>query len=86
MAQIIDGKEVSKKLLYEIKVETEQLRQKYEYKPGLAVIIVGDDYGSKVYVKRKREACEITFNDFDDIFLHSFNIYYNQINKNRCLF
>lgn len=58
MAQIIDGKEVSKKILYEIKVETEQLRQKYEYKPGLAVIIVGDDSASKIYVKRKREACE----------------------------
>lgn len=57
MTEIINGKEVSKKILYEIKVETEQLYEKYELKPGLAVVLVGEDPGSQIYVKNKRETC-----------------------------
>lgn len=58
MTIIIDGKEISKKILAEIKVETKLLYDKHEIKPGLAVIIVGEDPASKVYVKRKRQTCE----------------------------
>lgn len=58
MAQIIDGKEVSKKILYEIQVETQKIVEKYEYKPGLAVVIVGSDPASQIYVKKKRETCK----------------------------
>lgn len=57
MTTIIDGKEVSKKILFDIKVETEKIKEKYEIKPGLAVILVGEDPASMIYVKRKRETC-----------------------------
>jgi len=58
MTIIIDGKEVSKKILAEIKAETKILYDKHEVKPGLAVIIVGNDPASKVYVKKKRQTCQ----------------------------
>lgn len=57
MTTIIDGKEVSKKILFDIKIETEKIKEKYEIKPGLAVILVGEDPASMIYVKRKRETC-----------------------------
>jgi len=55
MTTIIDGKKVSKDILEEIKAEVETLKDKVV--PGLAVILVGEDAGSQVYVKRKRKAC-----------------------------
>lgn len=58
MTQIIDGKEISKKILFELKVEVEKIKEKYEYKPGLAVIVVGNDPASQVYVRRKKDTCE----------------------------
>ena len=54
MAQIINGKEISEKVKAEIKAETEKMKQK----PGLAVIIVGEDPASKVYVNNKAKGCE----------------------------
>lgn len=57
MTIIIDGKEVSKKILFDIKIETEKIREKHEIKPGLAVILVGEDPASMIYVKRKRDTC-----------------------------
>ncbi|MDD6800716.1 MAG: bifunctional methylenetetrahydrofolate dehydrogenase/methenyltetrahydrofolate cyclohydrolase FolD [Firmicutes bacterium] len=56
MAKIIDGKAISAEIRSEIK---EQLK-KLDKKPGLAVIIVGNDPASKVYVRNKRLACEET--------------------------
>lgn len=58
MTAIIDGKEVSKKILFDIKIETEKINKRFEIKPGLAVIIVGEDPASTIYVKRKRETCD----------------------------
>jgi len=58
MTKIIDGKEISKKILYEVKLETDKLLEKHEIKPGLAVIIVGSDLASQIYVKRKIETCK----------------------------
>ncbi|GIW22136.1 MAG: bifunctional protein FolD [Candidatus Sericytochromatia bacterium] len=58
MTIIIDGKEISKKILAEIKAETKLLYNRYEVKPGLAVIIVGNNPASKIYVKRKRQTCQ----------------------------
>jgi len=55
MTTIIDGKKVSKEILEEIKAEVATLKDKVV--PGLAVILVGEDAGSQVYVKRKRKAC-----------------------------
>ncbi|MBC7474541.1 MAG: bifunctional methylenetetrahydrofolate dehydrogenase/methenyltetrahydrofolate cyclohydrolase FolD [Candidatus Sericytochromatia bacterium] len=58
MTEIINGKEISKKILYEIKVEAEQLYEKYEFKAGLAVVLIGNDPASQIYVKNKRATCE----------------------------
>lgn len=57
MAQIIDGKQVSQNVREAQKAETEALFQKYGKRPGLAVIIVGEDPASKVYVANKEKAC-----------------------------
>lgn len=54
---IIDGKAVSKKVKEGVKAECEQLKAK-GVTPGLAVIIVGDDPASQVYVHNKEVACE----------------------------
>lgn len=57
MAEIIDGKKVSAQMREQIKSETEEFFRKYGVRPGLAVIIVGDDPASKVYVNNKEKAC-----------------------------
>lgn len=54
---IIDGKAVSKKVKEDVKAECEQLKAK-GITLGLAVIIVGDDPASQVYVHNKEVACE----------------------------
>lgn len=54
MAMIIDGKAISAKVREEIRLEVEKM----EKKPGLAVIIVGEDPASKVYVRNKAKGCE----------------------------
>ncbi|MGM9682681.1 MAG: bifunctional methylenetetrahydrofolate dehydrogenase/methenyltetrahydrofolate cyclohydrolase FolD [Eubacteriales bacterium] len=58
MAQIINGKEISAKIREEIKRDTEALFDKTGIRPGLAVIIVGTDPASQVYVRNKKRACE----------------------------
>ena len=58
MAKIIDGKAISAQIRNEIKAETEEFAAKNGFRPGLAVIIVGDDAASQVYVRNKRKACE----------------------------
>ncbi len=55
--QIIDGKAVSKAVKEQVKSECEELKAK-GITPGLAVIIVGEDPASQVYVKNKERACE----------------------------
>ena len=55
--KIIDGKLVSRSVREEIKNEVEKLPDGVR-RPGLAVIIVGDDPASKVYVRNKKLGCE----------------------------
>ena len=57
MAKIINGKEVSASVREELKKETRELLEKYGIRPGLAVIIVGEDPASKVYVNNKEKGC-----------------------------
>ena len=57
MAVIIDGKELAKKIREELKKECDKL-QKDNIMPKLAVIMVGNDPASKVYVKNKSKACK----------------------------
>lgn len=58
MAQIINGKAVSLAERERIKKETGELFSKYGRRPGLAVIIVGEDPASKVYVANKEKGCQ----------------------------
>ena len=57
MAQIIDGKAVSKQVRERVSLQCEELK-KQGVTPGLAVIIVGEDPASQVYVRNKEKACE----------------------------
>lgn len=57
MATIIDGKATSSKIRQQIKTEAEQFAKENGYAPGLAVIIVGNDPASQVYVRNKKRAC-----------------------------
>lgn len=57
MATIIDGKLTSAKIREEIKAEAALLTAKGT-QPGLAVIIVGEDPASQIYVRNKEKACD----------------------------
>ena len=64
MANIIDGKAVSAQVKENIRVETEKLKAQ-GVEIGLAVVIVGNDPASQVYVRNKEKACEtVGFNSF----------------------
>lgn len=56
MAQILSGKTVSQRIKDELKERVTELKEK-GINPGLAVIIVGDDPASRVYVNNKKKAC-----------------------------
>lgn len=58
MAKIMDGKLVSAKIKEEIRLEIEEIKKNGGQVPGLAVVIVGDDPASKIYVKNKHKDCE----------------------------
>lgn len=57
MAKIIDGKVISAAVKEEVAREVAELKTQ-GITPGLAVIIVGDDPASRVYVNNKKKACE----------------------------
>ncbi len=62
----MDGKATGAKVRAELSQKTKEFNEKYGYLPGLAVIIVGDDPASKVYVRNKKKACEeIGYNSFE---------------------
>ncbi len=56
-AKIISGKEISQKIKDELKVKVEAMTAEGK-QPTLAVVIVGDDPASHVYVRNKKRACE----------------------------
>ena len=56
-AKIIDGKAIAEEMRAEIKAEARQLREKHGVTPGLAVVLVGQDPASQVYVRMKGKAC-----------------------------
>ena len=70
MAIIIDGKELAKKIRQDLKVEVDRLREKKVY-PKLAVIKVGEDKASQVYVRNKSKACNEIGIDFEEFLLPS---------------
>ena len=59
MAKILSGKTVSARVKEELKAEVAEL-EKNGKTTGLAVVLVGDDPASKVYVRNKEKACEET--------------------------
>jgi hypothetical protein len=56
--KVIDGKAVAAKVRGEVAERTKQLFEKTGIRAGLAVIIVGEDPASEVYVANKHRACE----------------------------
>lgn len=57
MTKIIDGKKISADIKEEIKVEVERITEGGQRAPGLAVVIVGENPASKVYVNSKVKTC-----------------------------
>lgn len=70
MAVIIDGKELARKTRSNLKIDCEELKKK-GIAPKLAVILVGDDKASKVYVKNKNKACEDVGIEFEEHILEA---------------
>ncbi len=56
MAVILDGKQIAEKIRQEIKTETQKVIADNNKKPGLAVVIVGEDPASSIYVRNKEKA------------------------------
>ena len=70
MAVLIDGKELAKKIRANLKIECEELNKK-GINSKLAVIMVGDDQASKVYVRNKSKACEEVGIEYEEYLLDS---------------
>ena len=58
MGKIIDGKAIAAGLYDEMLQEVDQMEQQYGRRPGLTVIIVGEDPASQVYVRNKEKAAK----------------------------
>lgn len=66
MAKLISGKEVSTQIRQKIREQAQQLREDRGIQPGLAVILVGNDPASQIYVRNKQRACEeVGFHAFE---------------------
>ncbi len=88
MAQIIDGKNVALQVKLEVKEQVARLKVQYNVIPGLAVILVGDDPASAVYVRNKQKACDDvgihsrTFSFAADVEQKELEILISELNKN----
>ena len=65
---IIDGKHIAKKIKEEVKNEVLNLKSEGIF-PGLAVVLVGDNPASQIYVNNKKKACEETGISSEEYFL-----------------
>lgn len=57
-AQLIDGKALAAQLKVELSTLVKEKMAEGKHRPGLAVILVGSDPASSIYVRKKRESCE----------------------------
>ena len=57
-ALVIDGKAVAAQVRQTVSVEAQVFAQRFGRRPGLAVVQVGDDHASSIYVRNKRKSCE----------------------------
>lgn len=67
-AKLLDGKRIANEMIDAMRVRVEQRLRDGLLAPGLAVVLVGDDPASQVYVRNKRRACEragFVTRDFD---------------------
>ena len=65
MAELLDGKKLAKQIREELKGKCKELKEKWK-NPRLAVVMVGDNKASQVYVKNKSKVCEETGIDFEE--------------------
>lgn len=79
MAIILDGKETAIEIRANLKTEVNTLKSKNIF-PKLAVIMVGDDPASKIYVKNKSKVCEELGIEYEEFLLNS-NITQQQLLK-----
>jgi len=71
-AQIIDGKQIAQEVRHGVKEQVSHRLAAGMRAPGLAVVLVGSDPASEVYVKHKRRDCdEVGFNSFSHDLPHS---------------
>lgn len=70
MAVIIDGKKIAKEIRENLKIKCDELKEK-GIKPKLAVIMVGDDKASQVYVRNKSKACEEIGIEYEEYLLEA---------------
>lgn len=68
MAEILNGKELAKKIRENLAIEVEELKNN-GINPKLSVIMVGDNSASAVYVKNKSNACKKVGIDFEEFLL-----------------
>jgi methylenetetrahydrofolate dehydrogenase (NADP+)/methenyltetrahydrofolate cyclohydrolase len=65
-ARLLDGKKIADELLAQLRDRVQARMRAGRSRPGLAVVLVGDDPASSVYVRNKRRACErVGFASFD---------------------
>ena len=57
-AKIIDGKALAKKIRSQVAEKVAERKAAGKRAPGLAVVLVGSDPASQIYVRNKRKACE----------------------------
>ena len=55
LPKIINGKIIASEILETIKTQVNQVKERNNFTPGLAVILIGDDPASSVYVKNKEK-------------------------------
>ena len=66
MAEIINGKLVTSEVRKQTALEVKEFKEKYAVTPGLAVILVGNDPASAVYVRNKHKGClEVGINSYE---------------------
>ncbi|ABJ90762.1 bifunctional methylenetetrahydrofolate dehydrogenase/methenyltetrahydrofolate cyclohydrolase FolD [Buchnera aphidicola] len=89
--KILDGLKISKKIIKKIKKKIEKRKKKRKKIPGLAMIVIGNNPASLIYVNKKREACNQA--GFFSIYWHLSNQIeeielinlIKKLNKNKCI-
>ena len=58
MSELIDGKLVAKHIRLQVKEKVNNINEKYNTTPTLAVVFVGDNPASQIYINNKVKSCE----------------------------